>query len=152
MQFEKFFFFFFKEKGGFFCLFVLIYKPNYQLFLWNEHFNWLSELGHFYTWLLVWVGWSNIFFLLAARGLPCCLTAFSSCGVLASHCFSFSCWGVQAQVNNWFMGLFALQRRNLPGAGIEQCPLHWQATSYPLDDRQRSQEWHLLKFKIFHES
>ena len=37
-----------------------------------------------------------VFLFLAALGLRCCVWAFSSCGVLASHCGGFSCCGARA--------------------------------------------------------
>ena len=37
-----------------------------------------------------------LFFVLAALGLRCCVLAFSSCGVRASHCGGFSYCGARA--------------------------------------------------------
>ena len=72
------------------------------------------------------------------------LGVFSSCGRQASHCYSFSCCGVQLQAH----GLQQLQHAGsvvvahgfscfmacgiFLDQGLNPCPLHWQANSYLL--------------------
>ena len=67
-----------------------------------------------------------------------------ACGAWASHCGGFLCCGAQSRG----IGLSSCIRSlssysvlaellcgmwNLPGPGINPCPLHWQVDSYPLD-------------------
>ena len=61
-------------------------------------------------------------------------SGLSSCGVQASHCGGFSCWDSRT----WASEVVAL-RLSCSAAfgifldqGLNLCPLHWQADSYPL--------------------
>ena len=72
----------------------------------------------------------NLLFM-AVLALCCCDNLFSSCDVQASHCGGFS----------WTHGLRSCGTQvSCPMAcgllleqGSNQCPLHWQADSQPLD-------------------
>ena len=88
----------------------------------------------------------NVFLFLAALGLHCRVWAFSSCsvqellsshGAKASHCGGFSCWGAQALGPTGSVAAAhgrscSTAYRISPGQGLNLCPLHWQADSYPL--------------------
>ena len=110
-----------------------------------------------------------IYLFLAALGFRCCTRAFSSCseggatlpcGVQASHCCGFSCYGA------WALGTQApaavargLQSTGsvvvahgpscsaacgiLPDLGSNPCPLHWQADSQPLSHQGSPRQWFL---------
>ena len=98
---------------------------------------------------------------LAALGLCCFVRAVSSCGMQASHCRGFSgcraqapgaqfsvvsahglsSFGSQAQ-QLWHMSLHSMW--NLPGPGVNPCPLHWQVDYYPLHHQESPRSFTLL--------
>ena len=63
----------------------------------------------------------------------------SSCGVQASHCHGFACWGASAgsRCRGSIVVAHSLScpeaRGIFPGQGWNRCPLHWQADSWPVD-------------------
>ena len=56
--------------------------------------TWKSVVNHIC--LNVVVVLNHLFTFLARQGLRCCMQAFSSCSVQASHCGGFSCFRAQA--------------------------------------------------------
>ena len=68
-----------------------------------------------------------------ALGLLCWVWAFSSCGMWASHCSDFSCWGAQSLG----CGLSCpVEYGTFPKQGSNPCSLYWQVDSQPLDHRR----------------
>ena len=100
------------------------------------------------------------FLFLLCRVFCCCVQAFSSCdepllcrcGARVSHCGGFSRCRAQALGHGGFSScslqalecmqnvvLYGLShsvaRGIFPDQGLNQCPLHWQADSYPLSQQ-----------------
>ena len=94
----------------------------------------------------------KIYLFLAVLGLRCCAWAFSSCGVLASHCAGFSCCGARALEHR--LSSCGAQAQLLcgmwdpPGPGLEPCSLHGQADSQPLRHQGSPRVCCSLNFQI----
>ena len=83
----------------------------------------------------------NLF--LPALGLCCCVQAFSSCGVWASHCSVFSCrraWALGCALFSITVHVPSCPRASgvLPDQGSNLCSLQWQMNSQPLDLQESS--------------
>ena len=103
-----------------------------HLYIFSGELSFFFHKFIFYFWLC----WAFV----AARGLSLVVSRVGAtlrCGVWASHCGGFSCCGAQALGARASVvvaqGLSCSAACGIfPDQGLNPCPLHWQADSYPM--------------------
>ena len=90
---------------------------------------------------------------MAVPGLHCCMWAFSNCGeqrCKGSCCSGFSCYRAASSCTTSVIVVHGLicpvACETLLNQGVNPCPLHWQAGSWPLDKQASPEDSYFNKF------